>query len=67
MFLQLFMQFFFFDDYLMCKQLVKKINGTLVIHSLNPKYEDEVVEPEEADQLSIIGRVLERSGEINIS
>lgn len=57
----------FFDDYLMCKQLVKKINGTLVIHSLNPKYEDEVVEPEEADQLSIIGRVLERSGEINIS
>lgn len=47
------------------KRLYRKANGDLIISSLNPKYEEEVVPNAELnDLIRIHGRVIERSGSI---
>ena len=45
------------------KRLLKTIKGGLLIKSDNPEFKDEELSAEEADRLvTIIGRVIERSG-----
>ena len=46
------------------KRLCKKLDGTIILISDNPRYEDERLTPEllETIDFKIIGRVLERSG-----
>lgn len=44
------------------KRLYRKANGGIIIHSDNPRYPDETIEPEEQDLLRIYGRVIDRSG-----
>nr|WP_315249261.1 S24 family peptidase [uncultured Duganella sp.] len=52
-----------YGDELRVKYLRKLLDGTLVLHSVNPLYDDEKVSPELAQEhISIIGRVRDRSG-----
>lgn len=45
------------------KVLVRHLDGTLILRSYNPKYPDEAVQPELANEhITIIGRVRDRSG-----
>ena len=52
-----------YDNELRVKRLYKRLDGTLILHSENPAYSDELVPPDLVDQyISIIGRVREKSG-----
>lgn len=52
-----------YDNDLRVKFLFKRLDGTLVLHSMNPAYPDEQVPPNLVDQhISIIGRVRDKSG-----
>ena len=52
-----------YDNDLRVKFLFKRLDGTLVLHSMNPAYPDEQVPPHLVDQhISIIGRVRDKSG-----
>lgn len=54
------------DDLLCCKYIIRKFDGSVIIRSANEIYTPEVMTEEEAaSKLIIIGRVLERSGNIN--
>jgi len=45
------------------KRLYRRLDGTLILRSDNPRYEDETVPPELASEhITIIGRVCEKSG-----
>ncbi len=52
-----------YENDLRIKFLFRKLNGSLVLHSKNPKYPDEEISPELANEhISIIGRVRDKSG-----
>lgn len=52
-----------YGDQLRVKYLSKRIDGTLVLRSVNPSYKDEEVSAELANEhITIIGRVRDRSG-----
>ena len=52
-----------YGDELRVKYLSRRLDGTIVLRSVNPSYKDEEVSPELADQhISIIGRVRDTSG-----
>lgn len=52
-----------YGDQLRVKYLSKRIDGTLVLRSINPAYKDEEVPAELANEhITIIGRVRDRSG-----
>lgn len=52
-----------YDNDLRVKFLFKRLDGTLVLHSMNSAYPDEQVPPDLVDQhISIIGRVRDKSG-----
>lgn len=52
-----------YGDDLRVKFLFKKLDGTLILRSMNPAYPDEEVSPELANEhISIIGRVRDKSG-----
>lgn len=52
-----------YGDELRVKYLSRRIDGTLILRSLNPAYKDEEVPPQLADEhITIIGRVRDRSG-----
>lgn len=44
------------------KRLYLKANGDIVVHSDNPKYEDEVITGEDRNRVRIYGRVLDKCG-----
>jgi phage repressor protein C with HTH and peptisase S24 domain len=52
-----------FDRCLILKRLIKQFNK-LIIRSDNPNYPEEVLSLDEAGQISLLGRVVERSGPI---
>jgi len=47
---------------LLVKRIQLKLDGTLVVKSDNPRYDPEVVPPNEADQLRVIGQVVWHGG-----
>lgn len=47
---------------LLVKRIQLKLDGTLVVKSDNPRYDAEVVPPNEADQLRVIGQVVWHGG-----
>lgn len=52
-----------YENDLRIKFLFRKLDGTLVLHSKNPKYPDEAISPELVNEhISIIGRVRDKSG-----
>ena len=52
-----------YGDELRVKKLLRKLDGTLILRSVNPEYKDEEVSPELAQEhISIIGRVRDASG-----
>jgi phage repressor protein C with HTH and peptisase S24 domain/DNA-binding XRE family transcriptional regulator len=52
-----------YEDQLRVKILQKKLDGSLVLRSYNEKYKEEEVPPDlVVDHISIIGRVIDRSG-----
>lgn len=52
-----------YGDELRVKYLRRQLDGTLILHSVNPLYEDERVPPELAQEhITVIGRVRDRSG-----
>ena len=52
-----------YGDELRVKYLSRRLDGTLILHSANPRYKDEEVPPELANEhISVIGRVRDRSG-----
>lgn len=52
-----------YGDQLRVKQLSKRLDGTLILRSINPAYKDEEVPAEMANEhITIIGRVRDRSG-----
>lgn len=52
-----------YGDGLRVKFLIKKLDGTIILRSINPAYKDEEVSPELASEhISIIGRVRDKSG-----
>ncbi len=52
-----------YGDELRVKYLRRQLDGTLILHSVNPLYEDEKVPPELAQEhITVIGRVRDRSG-----
>lgn len=54
------------DGLLCCKYLIRKLDGTIIIKSENPAYEDERLSPELAEaKLLIVGLVLDRSGDLS--
>ncbi len=55
---------FVFGDALRVKRLYKKMDNSLVVHSENPSFSDEIIKPADLDQVKIIGEVIERSGSI---
>ena len=51
------------DGALRVKQLVKPLKGGLIVRSFNQaEYKDEIFNPEEAERVKIIGRVVDRYG-----
>ena len=51
------------DGALRVKQLVKPLKGGLIVRSFNQaEYKDEIFNPEEAEKVKIIGRVVDRYG-----
>lgn len=54
---------FRYGDDLRIKRLYRHLDGTLVLHSDNPNYKDEVVPPELAEEhITLVGRVRDKSG-----
>lgn len=52
-----------YDDELRVKFLSRRLDGTLVLRSMNPLYKDEEVAPALAEEhISVIGRVRDRAG-----
>lgn len=52
-----------YGDQLRVKQLSKRLDGTLILRSINPSYKDEEVPADLANEhITIIGRVRDRSG-----
>jgi phage repressor protein C with HTH and peptisase S24 domain len=52
-----------YGDELRVKYLRKKLDGTLILRSMNPSYQDEEVSPALANEhIAIIGRVRDKSG-----
>lgn len=52
-----------YDNDLRIKFLFKRLDGTLILRSMNPAYPDEEVAPELANEhISVIGRVRDKSG-----
>ena len=52
-----------YGDELRVKKMYRRIDGTLVLRSVNPAYKDEEISPELANEhISVIGRVRDRSG-----
>ncbi|MGZ9027357.1 MAG: LexA family transcriptional regulator [Telluria sp.] len=52
-----------YGDELRVKKMYRRLDGTLVLRSVNPAYKDEEVQPDLAqEQITIIGRVRDRSG-----
>jgi len=49
-------------DELKIKRLVKKFNGGVAIVSDNPRYPEEIVQPNDVKSLQVLGRCLWRSG-----
>ena len=47
---------------LLVKRIQLKLDGTLIVKSDNPRYDPEVVPPNEADQLRVIGQVVWHGG-----
>lgn len=54
------------DDMLYCKYLIKQLDGTVIIRSANPTYpEDKIAMSDFANRVYIIGKVLDRSGDLS--
>lgn len=53
-----------YDHSLRVKRLIKTFKN-LIIRSDNPTYKDEILTPEEANQIIIIGKVVERCGDVS--
>ena len=54
---------FRYGDDLRVKQLFQRLDGTLILHSINPAFKDEEVSPELVhEHICIIGRVRDKSG-----
>lgn len=53
------------DDCLLVKRLRKRLDGTLVVASDNPRYPEELIAPGRLDQVAIVGRVAGRLGRLN--
>lgn len=52
-----------YGDQLRVKHVSRRLDGTLVLRSVNPAYKDEEIQPTVADEhITIIGRVRDRSG-----
>ncbi|CUI02642.1 hypothetical protein BN2497_61 [Janthinobacterium sp. CG23_2] len=52
-----------YSDELRVKYLSRRLDGTLILRSVNPDYKDEEVPADLANEhISIIGRVRDRSG-----
>jgi phage repressor protein C with HTH and peptisase S24 domain len=52
-----------YGDELRVKYLSRRLDGTLILRSVNPAYKDEEVPPQIADEhITVIGRVRDRSG-----
>lgn len=52
-----------YGDELRVKKMYRRIDGTLVLRSVNPAYKDEEVSPELSNEhITVIGRVRDRSG-----
>jgi len=52
-----------YGDDLRVKFLIKKLDGTIILRSMNPHYKDEEISPElAAEHISVIGRVRDKSG-----
>lgn len=52
-----------YGDELRVKYLSRRLDGTLILRSVNPQYKDEEISPEMAiEHISIIGRVRDTSG-----
>lgn len=52
-----------YGDELRVKYLSRRLDGTIILRSVNPSYKDEEVSPELAEEhITIIGRVRDRSG-----
>lgn len=52
-----------YGDELRVKKLYRRIDGTLILRSVNPAFKDEEISPELADEhITVIGRVRDRSG-----
>ncbi len=52
-----------YGDELRVKFLSRRLDGTVILRSVNPQYPDEVIAPELAQEhISVIGRVRDRSG-----
>lgn len=43
---------------LLVKRIQRKLNGSIIVKSDNPRYEPESLDPTEADQLRVVGRVV---------
>lgn len=53
-----------FMEMLCVKRLYRKIDGSIMVHSENPNFQDETIKPEDTEQVQIIGEVIERSGSV---
>ena len=53
-----------YDHSLRVKRLIKTFKN-LIIRSDNPTYKDEILTSEEANQIIIIGKVIERCGDVS--
>lgn len=51
------------DNGLRIKRLRRK-SRSLIVHSDNPQYSDEIIEGEDMNRLKIVGRVISRSGKV---
>lgn len=52
----------YFEDEPLVKQIFKQAGGTIVLHSINGKYQDKIVTPELMEVVTIMGEVIYRSG-----
>lgn len=55
---------FVFGNALRVKRLYRKIDGSIMVHSENPNFQDETIKPVDTEQVQIIGEVIERSGSV---
>lgn len=52
----------YFEGEAMLKQIFKEAGGTLILHSLNPKYKDKIVTEDNGADFKVIGRQFWRAG-----